>query len=417
MIAQRCNCFWDAGWHFVNRLKQRLWPYNQDPEDCRLCEWWRSSLPSGCRAGGLRRAKGVCYDLNGISYWRLAVMWCRWLALVLFSVFVVGQSPAHAQDGQASNLIPPSVSTSSVAKDAPVITIDGLCGDDSAGGDKPAATPRTEDAANPVASCKTVITRERFDRIADAINPMMKPRIKFGFAKVFPETMLFAQKAHELGLDKDPNFQELMKWKYLQAESALFTKYVKDRSDKISDAEVERYYKEHPEMFEQVDLMRVFIPRQKGEMSPPGIQPKANPAEEAEMKAEADKIQKKAVAGGDFEKLEEEVYKVVNDPDNAPDVHVGKMTRDQVPPQYQKALFALQAGQVSAVIPGAEGWHVFKVISRRTVPLSEAKPIVQKLQVKDFTETLKSSIKSQFNDDYFGAEVNQAPGSEMDDMQ
>jgi len=359
-----------------------------------------------------------------ISFGGLVTMGCRWLALILFSSLALGQSPAPAQGGQGSSQtsngaksMPSPAAASSVPQDAPVITIDGLCSADSAGDAKSDPASPKQETTKSASGCKTVVTRERFERITDALNPNMKIRIKYAMAKAFPDALLFAQKAQELGLDKDPNFAELMKWKYLQAESQLFTKYLQDKSKNMSDGEVEKYYKDHPEMFEQLELVRIFIPKRKGEIPNPGTQPKVNLPEEAEMKAEAEKIQKRAAAGGDFGKLEDEVYKVVGVPNDAPSVNVGKMTRDQVPEQYLKVLFELQPGQVSQVVPGPQGWHIFKVVSKQMLSLKDARPIVERLQLKEWKDSLKGSIKAQFSDVYFAGADQPERNSDIDDVQ
>ena len=122
--------------------------------------------------------------------------------------------------------------------------------------------------------------------------------------------LLYARKARELGLDKEPAVQEEMRFASLQALSAALSRRFKAQAEEISDAEVEKIYKERPEKFEQVQLERIYIPKQKQHAPDPDLKAaKPDPvADEAEMKAVSEKIQKEAVAGGDFQKLEDEAY-------------------------------------------------------------------------------------------------------------
>src|ERR1700746_690664 len=77
----------------------------------------------------------------------------------------------------------PGEETSSVPPDAAVITINGVC-------DKSAAT----------ADCKTVITREQFEKVINSIQPNMPKAQQKQVAARYVNIVLLAGKAHELGL-------------------------------------------------------------------------------------------------------------------------------------------------------------------------------------------------------------------------
>jgi parvulin-like peptidyl-prolyl isomerase len=123
-------------------------------------------------------------------------------------------------------------------------------------------------------------------------------------------------------------------------------------------------------------------------------------ADEAEMKAVADKIQKEAVAGGDFQKLEEEAYQAAGIQD-APSVEMGLVARAQIPLEYQQAIFGLKDGQVSEVEPAENGWHIFTVMKKQTLPLDHAKGIVVSERLQNIVEPFLSTIKTNLNEEYF----------------
>jgi hypothetical protein len=184
----------------------------------------------------------------------------------------------------------------------------------------------------------------------------------------------------------------------------------------MSDQEVEQFYNGHREMFEQADLLRIFVPKQKGLIPDERAPSKPNAAEEATMKIEAEKIQRKAAAGGNFAMLEVEAYKFVEDPDDTPDVQVGKVTRAETPERYRKAIFELPVGKVSELVPAPDGWHIFRVVSKRTLPMSEVRGLIEKFWVDDSTAALKNSVKPEFDSAYFNTSTGgEEPKSAMVD--
>lgn len=319
---------------------------------------------------------------------------------------------------------------SQVAPDAAVITIAGLCDTSFLPEPKPAPmadTPKSDTANTSAnkesvstlnskadAACKTVVTRAQFENLVNALNPHMEPEARAHFAGRYPEMLVYGQAIREMGVERNPIFEERIRFNYLQVLGKIMLQYLQDKANNVTDAEVEKYYQEHPEKFQRADLMRIFILNHKvyPDSSPFGsvgtnptprvTRPKEQlDADEAAMRAEAEKIRREALAGGNFAKLQARAYKLAQDPDDAPEVKLGKMTPDQIPAQYEKAVFSLSVGQLSDLIADPNGWHIFKVLSKETVPLSEAKPIVQRLLMRESMESIKRSIKAQLNDQYF----------------
>jgi hypothetical protein len=99
-----------------------------------------------------------------------------------------------------------------VAPDAAVITIHGLCGNVFLPGTGPDTTGQqstggASDAAaltTPNPSCQTIITREEFENLLKGMSPRVDPRTARSFAKSYPESLIFARKAVETGLDTEP---------------------------------------------------------------------------------------------------------------------------------------------------------------------------------------------------------------------
>jgi hypothetical protein len=353
----------------------------------------------------------------------------RWWFLILFFSlelgYALGQGGVAAVGGAAPTGKP--VPESSLPPDAVVITIQGLCDNGllaglmvdstkpivnpTAAAAKPGQPNQTSSAASAESNkdCKTVITRAQWEKFSDAVQPPGGPQpvipapANSRLVKRYSELLLYARRARELGLDKDPAVQEEVRFATLQVLSAALTRTFRARANDISDAEVEKIYKEHPERFELVELQRIYIPKQKQHAPDPDLKTKSKPdpaADEAEMKALADKVQKEAVAGGDFQKLEDEVYEAAGIRDSPP-VDLGTVSRAQIPLEYKEVIFGLKEGQVSEVEPAENAWHIFKVTKTQTLPLERARGIVQAERMADIVEPFRSSIKPDLNKEYF----------------
>lgn len=352
----------------------------------------------------------------------------RWLILTLFTFLTLGRSLAYGQviftsdpgsgTRPATALPPSAVPPSNLAPDAPVVTIDGLCGSDSYSIAEPGATsklarpadsksavPQSTTGSAPAghAGCRTIITRASFEKLASVVAPSQPPQAALQLARLYSQQLVFAHEARELGLDKDPQFDDILKFTYLQVLARAMNTRLQQQSE-IPDAEFEKYYKEHPEQFEEVALLQASIPKQKKHATQSGSAPQAkvnNAADEAAMKSEAEKIHRQVLAGGDFEMLQDEAYEIAGDPDGAPDTDMGTHTRSELG-KFQKEIFALQPGQISELIEGPEAWHIFKVVSKQMRPQADARKFLNGQRVKAAIESLQNSVKPQYNGAYFG---------------
>ncbi len=340
-----------------------------------------------------------------------------WLVFMLFTLLTLGPTSVHAQAVPAGNSTPGDKSglssSSNVPPDAAVITIDGLCGGDSysiAEPDAASKTPGSTDskatsssvALNP--SCRTIITRAQFETLASVVAPNQPPHATAELARFYSEQLLFAREARELGIDRDPHFDEILKFTYLQVLARAMNERLARQSD-MTDAEFAEYYKEHAADFEQAELLQISIPKQKSHPSQSGATSQAKvdaAADEAAMKAEAEKIYSQAVAGGDFATLQDEAYTVAGNPDDAPDADMGVVTRSELG-DTQAEVFALQPGQISKLISGKEAWHIFKAVSRQMMSESDGKRLVTGQRTQAAVDSLKKSVKPRLNDVYFGS--------------
>lgn len=347
----------------------------------------------------------------------------RWLSLLLLTSLAVGQgSPASSRAKSGTQLaaaaqqerqpdlddVPaPKVPSSQVPPTAAVITVQGLCPSSAASARK--AAPRARAAAKPAsaAGCKTVITRAQFEKLADALNPQMPLPTKRQLAEAYPRLLLFGQKAREMGLDKEPQFEEMMRFATLQLLAQNLTRDLQKKAGDIPQTEIAKYYQDNPTRFQQVELLRIFIPKSKqhapeaNAAAPPKVD---TAADEAAMKAVAGKVHSEAVAGGDFQKLQQEAFEAAGIKSQSPTVNLGKLTREGLPTNQQQ-VFELKAGQVSELLDDPGGYYIYKVVSKQLIPLDQAKGEIHNfLQQQAFRKQMEGmigSVKPELNQAYF----------------
>jgi hypothetical protein len=346
--------------------------------------------------------------------------WC-----LIFLLFLSMASMCLCADAQTTITNPepkdkvPPASSSLVPPDAAVIKIAGLCSDDlsstksgttskTAGSSDSKVKPSTESNKSAAANreCETVITRAQYEKLARVVAPKQEPPNTIQLAHFYSTQLVYAQKARDLGLDKEPKFEEVFQFTLLQVLARTFTNQMQQKANAKADAAFDQYFKQHPEEFELASVLQISVPKQKHppEQDATGAAPAGKsdtPADAAALKAEADKIRARAVAGDDFEKLETEAYTFAGDPEDAPDTDMGANTRAGLG-QFGNEIFALQPGQVSEVLSGPEAWHIFKLVSKETMKPEDAKKRIAAKFMKETMESVNGAVNPQFNDAYFG---------------
>ena len=301
----------------------------------------------------------------------------------------------------------------------PVITIQGLCSPSAATAKSAPAkgTADSKSAEMQKAGCSTVITKAQFEKIVDAVVPKARraelpPMALSQIAHQFAMLMVMAQKGEQKGVQKDPNVQEQLRLSREQVLAQAYNQKLQDEATP-SDAEIAKYYNENPSSFEEVTLQRLYIPKSVATQDKP-----ANPDAE---KAAAQKLQERAAAGEDMNKLEKEAFANQPNPQSAPSADMGARRRGSLPPDQESAVFALNVGQVSSLLENPAGWYVYKVTAKRKLPLTDVKDeISRKMQQQKYMDArnaITNAVETKLNDAYFGApeqsEHEMPPGMRM----
>jgi len=354
------------------------------------------------------------------------------LVITLFASLAVGQiNPVpqpDASSGQSQHhrheddeeALPASAKT--VPPESPVITIKGVCqpnGNTQSGQPTTEGSPAGQQKQNSSPSdkgCETAVTKTQFEELVEALNPDMSGMVRRRLALSYPRLLLFAQKARELGLDRDPHFAEVMQFASLQILSQNLNRYFEKQASNISDADVEKYYNENAVKFEKAELLRVFVPKQGKDESKAGSEGNS----EKTMLGLAEKLRARAATGEDFQQLQKEAFAAAHISSGTPTVSTGKIPVTRLPVTQQK-IFEMQAGQVSDVLVDSTGYYIYKMVSKEQMPLGQASKQIRKSissqRVQELLDSLTKTLKFDLNPTYFGADFTRSTEQNLSSME
>lgn len=345
----------------------------------------------------------------------------RWLLCLLLGGLAYGQAPAppmsHPHPMPAQNADADADAKAAAAKISPgepVITVKGACADPAKKGE----------------TCETVVTREQFERLADALQPNMAPPIKLRLANGYSRLIGLSQEAEKRGLDKTPKFEANMNFARMQILSQQLTSSLQEESQKVSDADIEKYYNDKIDTYQEATLQRLYVPHTK-QVTPPKAAPGVKKDKEAEEKEEqarikageeamektADALRARAAKGESFDALEKEAYLAAGLKGNPPSTKMEKIRPTSLPPTHHAAL-ELKPGDVSEVIADPTGFYIYKMVSKQILPLDTVKPEIKNwIASQRFRDAMQEfQGTSDLNNAYFGITPKPPakPGSEPD---
>jgi hypothetical protein len=352
-----------------------------------------------------------------------------WLMCVLLGTLAWGQAvpgaPAPPQPAPA-----PVDTSASVAANAAVITVLGVCPTPpkatAAKGTaaKPATASKAPTAKTAAADCKTVVTKAQFEKLIGNLTPSVTPQAKKQLAGILPRLIAMSTEARQKGMDKTPQFKDRLKFREMQLLAEALQQDIHDDAGKISPEQIEKYYKEHAESFEQFNVDRLYVPRTKqGEAEAKEDDEKdekatdeEKKAKEAEQKAKADdaeqamtklaaSLRARAAAGEDMVKLQKEAFDAAGMKIESPNVNLANVRRTGLG-QGHASVFELKPDEVSQVISDSGGHYIYKLNSKTQQPLDQATNEIRgKLQndrAREMMEKVNNSFKVETNEQYFG---------------
>jgi len=339
-------------------------------------------------------------------------MFRLYLALLLASASFA-QSKAVAQTGEFSRpLAATSPSSPHSAQNVPsakqstsdpastllptdtVVTIHGLCSDIGIG-----SAPADSN------SCITRIKKADFDIFVESLRASgqripqeLTPELRRTIAQTYVESLTFEEAGRKAGLDHDARFLTAMKGIRIVLLSRMYQFQMEQNAKQVSQGDVETYYRENPAKFEQLELTHLVIPTN----NPTNLRD-----EEFHAKAEqlAQELRNRLAAGEDADKLEKEAFEKLSQK-SPPATKLLPARRGDYSLDQEEKLFALKPGEVTPVVKLPSVYVVYKLISRRTIPLDEAK---DEISLKLATERLERETKARryavhadYDSRYFG---------------
>ena len=162
----------------------------------------------------------------------------------------------------------------------------------------------------------------------------------------------------------------------------------------VPEKEIKAYYESHLNLFkqpEQVKASHILIK----------VDPKATESEKEDALKKIRDVQKKQIKGDDFAKLAKEYSE---GPSNAKGGDLGFFKRGQMVPAFETVAFKLKPGEVSDIVKTKFGYHLIKVMDKKsesTVPYAGIKDRLgqylkqEKVQkeIKQLVEKLRKDAK------------------------
>jgi len=344
----------------------------------------------------------------------LAVMLC------LYTLLAVGQTssppaaapsnpnPAPEQGkGAAKTSAPPTAKrmaadAQDVGPDTAVITIKGLC---STSAPKPAASKTAPPAAKAKpATCQTTVTKKQLELVIEAVRPNLQPSQRRNLAQQYVELLTIANAASKAGLEKDPKLKEQLQLQKMRLLATTYTQDLQKKEADVPEADIQKYYKENVSKYEEAKVQRIYVPMVTEEGKPPDT---------AASKLVAEKIQQRAAAGEDFDKLQKEAFSATGNKNQAPPVDLGERRRGTLPPKQEEAVFNLKPGEVSAALDEVSGYYIYKMISKDTVALDkvrdEIKGTLGREHLREKLDQLRNSVEASYSTAYFGSPAASPP--------
>jgi PPIC-type PPIASE domain len=314
------------------------------------------------------------------------------IAILTCTSALAQTAPANASSSAPNppaGIQQPKFHPENVGPNTVVLEIQGVCSGMGDGFTKPAP-------------CVTQITRDQFLSMVTAVGvnaPNATSAAHRSFAESYVQLLALADAAEKAGIDKDPQFEELMRIVHVRTLGEAYRRYLEGKFGNPSQEEIEAYYKQSANKFETIKVERIIIPTASNRKLT------GTPAENAKKLRElADQLHERAVNGEDMTLLQTDAYKALGLP-APPNTDMGSRRRGSFTPAIEAELFALKAGEVTKIEPEPFGLTIYRLRSRGVPPLEQLRgEILKEMHEKNVENTIKAvmdNVHTNLNLDYF----------------
>jgi parvulin-like peptidyl-prolyl isomerase len=226
---------------------------------------------------------------------------------------------------------------------------------------------------------------KQFIADAQARNPTMKgqdipPDQMKEIRQQFGQVLLAERRATESGVDKQRKTQVQIMLQQARLLASMYEEESLSKSVKASQPEIDEYMKSHPE--EQVHARHILIAVKSADA------PTEEGLDKPQARAKAEEVLKRVKAGENFEALAKEYSTDPGSKESGGDL--GWFGKGRMVPEFEKAAFALQPGQVSEIVESPFGFHIIKVEGRRNGdPQAAAQQVEQDKEKKLIEDIVK----------------------------
>jgi peptidyl-prolyl cis-trans isomerase C len=219
------------------------------------------------------------------------------------------------------------------------------------------------------------------------IDSRVADQLKMGKSR-FPSTAAYDKALKDSGLtEKD---LELFARKEIYINNLIETEVASKVT--ISDADAKKFYDGNIEKFKQpetVQASHILI----------SVDPKASAEDKVKAKVKIEALLKRAKAGEDFGALAKDNSTC---PSAAQGGNLGYFGKGQMVPEFEKAAFSMNPGEISDIVETQFGYHIIKVTDKKpagTTSFEEAKKeIVNYLKIQKIQQNISALVEKLRNE-------------------
>ncbi|HKP38843.1 MAG TPA: peptidylprolyl isomerase [Pyrinomonadaceae bacterium] len=236
---------------------------------------------------------------------------------------------------------------------------------------------------------------KQFIKDAQARNPMMagqqipEEQMK-EIRRQLGQVLVGERRGVAAGVDKQRKVELQIMLQQARLIASMYEQETLIESVKATQPEIDAYMKAHPE--DQVRARHILIAMkseapsaEEREEEEPGKE-KSQELTKPQARAKAEEVLKRVRGGEDFASLAKQFSTDPGSKENGGDL--GWFGRGRMVPEFEKAAFALQAGQVSEIVESPFGFHIIKVDERRTGDPQQAADAVEREKEKKVIEEI-----------------------------
>lgn len=236
-----------------------------------------------------------------------------------------------------------------------------------------------------------------------ALDPEASAKAHQQFALSYARLLAATRLAEKRHLDKDPEISHEIQLQQTIARMQVLTNHILQglqiHASKVSDAEVEAYYKKNQKNFEQADVRRIAIPLNAVTDSGKALDP-------AIVKTKMEELRDRATKGDDFDALQERAYKELGIKGGLPRTSLN-ITRRPGQNANEARIFDMDLGEITPVIENEDVVLVLRLDAKRQLTLEQARPQIEAtMQLQNTVDGLNTAFKgisSDFNLKYMEA--------------